>query len=79
MVIYDVDKDFKTLYNGPLPMTPNGNLEWFGFSEEGVLLSLDTIGIMRAFVNFKHWEIIWDANERKRNKKKFWMIGMMDY
>jgi len=32
LTIYDINKDSRSIYSGPLPLTPNSKLKWFGFS-----------------------------------------------
>jgi hypothetical protein len=58
--IYDMDKDCENIYNGPLPLTTYSKIEWAGFSEEGLFIVSDTKGFLRAFVELKKWQVIWD-------------------
>lgn len=32
-----------------VPITPNSTLRWFGFSQEGMLVSQDSLGSIRVF------------------------------
>ena len=44
--ILDSNKMFNEVYDGDLSITPESNLIWFGFSEEGVLISYDSYNII---------------------------------
>jgi chromosome transmission fidelity protein 4 len=40
---------FNEIYDGVLPLSPEASLTWFGYSEDGVLLTLDSRKILRGF------------------------------
>ena len=77
--IFDVSRDCRVVHSSTLPLSPNARIRWFGFSEEGLLLSLDDAGILRAFVGLRRWEIVWDASARKKGRRPFWMVGMRGF
>ncbi len=41
--------------------TPYNKIEWFGFSEEGMIMTYDSNGIIRALFYEKSWTQIFDS------------------
>lgn len=54
-----------------VPITPFATLTWFGFSDEGLVLTKDSKGIIRALVGFSTWIPIFESPENKN----FWLKG----
>lgn len=64
---------------GYVAISPDSELQWFGFSESGVLISIDTSGVMRGL--FKKWSSSWvpmiESKKLKKNPKDvFWPVGI---
>jgi hypothetical protein len=74
---------FNEIYDGVLPLSPEATLTWFGYSEDGVLLTLDSRKILRGFFFgvCTNWIPLLDIEELYSNSPggiNFWMIGMQD-
>eukprot|EP01018_Ginkgo_biloba_P014897 Gb_40172 [translate_table: standard] len=64
---------------GRLPLSPGSHLTWLGFSEEGLLSSYDSKGILRVFTKDYNgcWVPLFSAErERKLESESFWMVGL---
>jgi alpha-D-ribose 1-methylphosphonate 5-triphosphate synthase subunit PhnI len=48
-VINMSNRSYKTMLDAEFPMSREATLEWLGFSDEGLLLSFDSAGVIRAF------------------------------
>jgi chromosome transmission fidelity protein 4 len=59
-----------------LPITPFSSLVWVGFSEEGLPITKDSKGIVRALVGFNAWTPIYDDSDKNHI---LWLKGMIDY
>jgi WD40 repeat protein len=77
----------KMLCELPLPISPGATLTWFGFSEEGMLLSYDTEGVLRGceFTYTRLWTNLFEQsaickqNHQCTSTSKLWFVGMCDY
>ena len=49
LFIVDRSKYANLINNTHVPLKPGGMLKWFDFSQEGMLISQDTYGIIRVF------------------------------
>ncbi|KAL4447139.1 hypothetical protein ABPG74_013991 [Tetrahymena malaccensis] len=58
-----------------VPLTPFTTLTWFGFSEEGLVLTKDSKGVIRALIGYSNWTPIYE----QPHNKNFWLKGMVDY
>ncbi|KAL4497286.1 hypothetical protein ABPG72_011221 [Tetrahymena utriculariae] len=58
-----------------VPLTPFTTLTWFGFSEEGLVLTKDSKGVIRALIGYSNWTPIYE----QPHNKNFWLKGMDDY
>lgn len=47
--IIDCQDQFKCVYDGQFPVSNGSQLKWVGFSEEGMLSSLDDNGVLTGF------------------------------
>jgi WD40 repeat protein len=77
--ILDASKFFQEIYDGILPLSPESTLCLFNYSEEGILITLDSKKIIRGFFYgvFNIWIPLLDF-ERTTENKNFWVIGMQD-
>ena len=48
-------KTYATLFDGQCPISHASELNWVGFSEEGMLITMDTNGVVNG-LNFKNWK-----------------------
>lgn len=74
---------FNEIYDGVLPLSPEASLTWFGYSEDGVLLTLDSRKILRGFFFgvSTNWIPLLDIEELYSSSHSginFWIIGMQD-
>ncbi|KAG2664398.1 hypothetical protein I3760_16G080400 [Carya illinoinensis] len=62
---------------GRLPLTPGSRLTWFGFSEEGLLSSNDSKGVLRVFTNQYggSWLPLFSASKEKSDEN-YWVVGL---
>ena len=77
--ILDSNKMFNEIYDDELSISPESNLIWFGFSEEGVLISYDSYNILRGF--FVHinsnWVPLLDLGEKYSGTNiNYWVVGV---
>lgn len=49
LFVVDRSKYANLINNTHVPLKPGGMLKWFDFSQEGMLISQDTYGIIRVF------------------------------
>jgi hypothetical protein len=73
----DVNNKYNEIYDGPLSLTAYSSLEWFGFSEEGMLYSIDSEKILRYFKlsMSKTWIPMLNLDEIYL-LSGFWVIGI---
>lgn len=57
-----------------LALSPYSNLRWFGFSDEGVIYTQDSEGVIRMQVYNNYWIIV----HKPKSQRKFWLFGVMD-
>ena len=66
---------------GPLPLSEGASLDWVGFSESGVLCTVDTAGIVRGCLRSYsfEWAPLLDCNSVKKAKNEHhWIVGLTD-
>ena len=74
MIIVDSSSQVKMLANVPVPIRPQSLLRSIHFSEEGMLLSQDTTGTMRAFsLERGDWTTV--SLVGLEDPRKAWVIG----
>ncbi|KAF3781211.1 WD repeat and HMG-box DNA-binding protein 1 [Nymphaea thermarum] len=64
---------------GRLPLTPGSYLTWLGFSEEGLLSSYDSKGVLRVYIMqyANSWVPCFSAaKERKAEGEHYWVVGL---
>ena len=65
----------------PVPLSEGATLRWLGFSESGVLSSVDSAGLVRSCLrsyNFE-WVPVLDTNTIKKSKSEHhWVVGLTD-
>ena len=76
--VYDNELD-SIVIDCPVPITPYFTLAWFGFSHEGLIILQESSGIIKGLFNKTNWVTFYDNNEESKLKRKFWLIGMIDY
>ena len=80
--IIDCNKNqYKQIYSGFCPISKNSNLDWLGFSDEGMLVVKDDFGVLSSF-NFKNkqWIPILDLKQKfEQTYKNIWIVGFMDH
>ncbi|KAJ3386988.1 WD repeat and HMG-box DNA binding-domain containing protein 1 [Lobulomyces angularis] len=63
-----------------LPISSGSQLDWIGFSEEGIPLSYDSNGILRGLireVGFSYWTPLLDTSLRRMEKEEYyWPVGV---
>ena len=77
--IIDVNT-YKTVYDGQCPISRNAKLTWVGFSDEGMLITMDDFGIVSGF-NYKNqqWIPLIDLKDQfTDNYKYIWIVGFME-
>ena len=77
--ILDSNKMFNEVYDGDLSITPESHLIWFGFSEEGVLISYDSYNILRGlFIDItSRWVPLLDLGEKYSGTNiNYWVVGV---
>lgn len=70
--VYNIH-NLKIVFEKPVPLTANKKLSWFGFSEEGLLYSLDSEGVIRTLYN-DIWMPVFEENEGAH----IWVIGISE-
>lgn len=78
--IIDCSDQFKCIYDGQFPVTNGSQLKWVGFSEEGMLTSLDDHGILTGFdFQMKQFVPLLDLKVRYPiTFKQIWVVGISD-
>ncbi|KAL2479109.1 transducin family protein/WD-40 repeat family protein [Forsythia ovata] len=63
---------------GRLPLTPGSCLTWFGFSEEGLLSSFDSKGVLRVFTNQfgGSWIPLFSSSKLNKAGENCWVVGL---
>ena len=71
---------YKTVMDGEAPMQKYTNLMWVGFSEEGLLCSLNDNGVVSGLnMKSEQWVPIIDLKTQyAETYKNFWLAGIMD-
>jgi chromosome transmission fidelity protein 4 len=79
MQIFTVDSQRESknqIYS--LPIKPQSTLRWFGFSQEGMIISQDSMGGLRAFnLATKIWSNF--QVEQLPYSRRVWIVGMVNY
>ena len=68
----------RTLLDCPLPVSPGSTLTWLGYSDKGLLLSMDSASIVRG-LSFEwggQWVPLLDLS--KKGKDVHWPVGLME-
>ncbi|CAN6446726.1 unnamed protein product [Victoria cruziana] len=76
--VLDISKR-SLITKGRLPLTPGSYLTWLGFSEEGLLSSYDSKGVMRVYMMQYacSWVPCFSASkERKAEGEHYWVVGL---
>lgn len=78
--IIDITNNYNLYYEGPLSLTYNSSLDWFGFSDEGMLFTFDSDKILRHFsFNLgKNWIPMMNLSREYINNN-FWIVGIQDF
>lgn len=76
--VYDVEQE-SIIIDCQIPITPYFTLDWFGFSHEGLIILQESSGIIKGLFNKTNWVTFYDNNEESKLKRKFWLVGMIDY
>ena len=67
--------------SGPLPLSEGASLDWVGFSESGVLCTVDTAGIVRGCLRsyaFEWVPLLDCAAPKKAKNEHHWIVGLTD-
>ena len=60
----------------PLPLAPRSELDWVGFSDEGVPCTKDTAGLVRLLSSGSGWQEVCDTNQHVKGKSdRHFVIG----
>ena len=81
MKIIDVSKNYHTILETEVPLTPGSNLFWINFSEEGSIFTYDTDGILRnlSVACGNNWIPVLDVKQRYDiEADKFWIVGISE-
>lgn len=70
--------DNKILKEIGISITPYSNLVYFGYSEEGLILTQDSVGEIRVLFNDRNWTPVFTSDQRG-SSKRFWCLGMCEY
>ncbi|XP_030521443.2 protein ENHANCER OF LHP1 1 [Rhodamnia argentea] len=75
--VFNISKSTKAM-QGRLPLTPGSQLMWFGFSEEGLLSSYDSKGLLKIFASQYggSWVPLFSASKVKRSDESYWVVGL---
>ena len=79
--IYDTSSAYKIISEGQFPLSPNSELKWIGFSDEGQLCSFDTDGVLRMLsISFGgNWIPALDVTQKFNiSPEKFFPIGVSE-
>lgn len=79
--ILDSNKFYNEIYDGVLPLTNYSTLQWFGYSDEGILLTYDTDKVIRGFLygTCNNWIPLIDLKNHYENTNiNFWFLGVQD-
>lgn len=74
------DTLYQVLYEGECPVSKRSSMTWMGFSEEGMLISMDDNGIVSGFNSkIKQWTPICDLkNKYPETYNTVWIVGFME-
>lgn len=76
--VYDIEEETYVI-DVPIPINPFFSLAWFGFSHEGLIIIQETSGVIKGLFNKCNWVTFYDNFEESSTKRKFWLLGMIDY
>lgn len=74
------NRSYKTMLDTEFPVSRDATVEWVSFSDEGLLVSFDEEGVMRAF-NFinEQWSPIMDFKQRHADVyAQLWIVGVTE-
>jgi chromosome transmission fidelity protein 4 len=69
------------LSSAPLPLSEDSTLEWVGFSESGVLATVDSLGMVRGCLRSYgfEWVPLLDGKSiKKSTSEHHWVVGLTD-
>ena len=74
------DTLYHTLFEGQCPVSKRSSITWIGFSEEGMLSSMDDNGIVSGFnPKTKQWTPLLDLKEKyPETFQTVWIVGFME-
>jgi hypothetical protein len=73
---------FKTIFDDFAAVSQSSDINWVGFSDEGMLITMDSYGVVSGF-NFKthQWIPLLDLKEKfteKYDMSRIWIVGFME-
>ncbi|KAJ3223868.1 hypothetical protein HK099_000588 [Clydaea vesicula] len=78
------DNSRKCILKDALPISSTSKLIWIGFSEEGIPMTYDSVGILRGLIrnsesiSNSYWLPFLDTRESSKKKKEFyWPVGVI--
>lgn len=72
---------YKVVLDDHCPISRRSNMTWFGFSDEGMLISVDDKGVVTALNMRNHqWVPILDLKSKfPRSYDQIWTVGFMEH
>ena len=73
-------KSYKTIYDSRCPVSRGSELNWVGFSEEGMLITMDSNGLITG-LNLRNcqWVPLLDLKLKfHENFRQIWIVGFME-
>lgn len=74
----------KLSHEGPLPLSPASTLTWLAFSEDEMLYSMDSAGLLRGLTaHFGHqWAVLLDTTKAKQDRESsratYWPVSVIE-
>eukprot|EP00808_Paulinella_micropora_P030462 g42653.t1 len=74
----------KTVFDTALPLSPKSTLKWIAFAENGMLMSMDSKGMVRGLISSKNWQRHWiplldtRAIKSQGSYSYYWPIGLLE-
>ena len=83
MTMYDMGDSTRPvrIAQGALPLSAGATLEWVGFSEGGMLCTVDTAGLVRGCVRASSYEwapLLDCATVKKSKNEAHWIVGLTE-
>ncbi|KAL3149950.1 hypothetical protein ABBQ38_013311 [Trebouxia sp. C0009 RCD-2024] len=75
--VFDVSQQ-QQVHHGPLPLTPGTTLSWLGFSEESLLASYDSEGVLRLRSREYGgcWVPAFVSSQQRKNSEVYWPVSL---